>query len=109
LLDLTPIITNPDPHFTRPRLHVVNRNVRPSATALDPEIVRDAQEALESGKRMILHYTIQNAHRTVGARLAGEIARRYGSNGLPAGTIEMRFKGSAGQSFGAGSSHRMRL
>ena len=39
LLDLTPIITNPDPHFTRPRLHVVNRNVRPSDTALDPEIV----------------------------------------------------------------------
>ncbi|MFN8633706.1 MAG: glutamate synthase large subunit [Chloroflexota bacterium] len=109
LLDLTPIITNPDPHFTRPRLHVVNRNVRPSDTALDPEIVRDAQEALESGKKMTLHYTIQNAHRTVGARLAGEIARRYGSKGLPAGTIEMRFKGSAGQSFGAWATSGMRL
>jgi glutamate synthase (NADPH/NADH) large chain/glutamate synthase (ferredoxin) len=108
-LDLTPIITAADPSFTRPRIHVVNRNVRPTDTALDPEIVRDAQEALESGKRVSLHYTIQNAHRTVGARLAGEIARRYGSKGLPAGTIEMRFKGSAGQSFGAWATNGMRL
>src|SRR3954451_25494159 len=108
-LDLSPITTAADPSFTRPRLHVVNRNVRPSDTALDPEIVRDAQEALESGKRVSLHYTIQNAHRTVGARLAGEIARRYGSKGLPAGTIEIRLKGSAGQSFGAWATNGMRL
>ena len=94
LLDLTPILTRPT-RAARPRIHVVNRNVRPSDTALDPEIIRDAQEALESGKRVSLHYTIQNAHRTVGARLAGEIARRYGSKGLPKGTIEMRFKGAA--------------
>ena len=109
LLDLTPILTPADPSGTRPRLHVVNRNVRPSDTALDPEIMRDAQEALESGKRVSLHYTIQNAHRTVGARLAGEIARRYGAKGLPDGTIEMRFKGSAGQSFGAWATNGMRL
>src|SRR5918999_1755983 len=109
LLDLTPIITPADPSGTRPRIHVVNRNVRPSDTALDPEIVRDAQEALENGKRVSLHYTIQNAHRTVGARLAGEIARRYGARGLPKGTIEMRFKGSAGQSFGAWATNGMRL
>jgi glutamate synthase domain-containing protein 3 len=109
LLDLSPILTPADPSGTRPRLHVVNRNVRPSDTALDPEIMRDAQEAVESGKRVTLSYTIQNAHRTVGARLAGEIARRYGSTGLPAGTIEMRFKGSAGQSFGAWATNGMRL
>jgi glutamate synthase domain-containing protein 3 len=64
---------------------------------------------LETGKRVSLHYTIQNAHRTVGARLAGEIARRYGAKGLPKGTIEMRFKGSAGQSFGAWATNGMRL
>jgi glutamate synthase (NADPH/NADH) large chain/glutamate synthase (ferredoxin) len=108
-LDLTPIITSADPSGTLPRLHVVNRNVRPADTSLNPEIMRDAQEALESGKRVSLHYTIQNAHRTVGAQLAGEIARRYGSAGLPAGTIEMRFKGSAGQSFGAWATSGMRL
>jgi glutamate synthase (NADPH/NADH) large chain/glutamate synthase (ferredoxin) len=109
LLDLTPILTPADPSGTRPRLHVVNRNVRPSDTSLDPEIIRDAQDAVENGKRMSLHYTIQNAHRTVGARLAGEIARRYGSKGLADGTIEMRFKGSAGQSFGAWATNGMRL
>jgi len=109
LLDLSPILTRVDPSGTGPRIHVVNRNVRPSDTALDPEIVRDAQEALETGKRVTLPYTIQNAHRAVGARLAGEIARRYGSTGLPAGTIEMRFKGSAGQSFGAWATNGMRM
>jgi glutamate synthase (NADPH/NADH) large chain/glutamate synthase (ferredoxin) len=109
MLDLTPILTSADPSGTRPRIHVVNRNVRPTDTALDPEIIRDAQEAVESGKRVTLHYTIQNAHRTVGARLAGEIARRYGSKGLPPGTIEMRFRGSAGQSFGAWATNGMRL
>jgi glutamate synthase (ferredoxin) len=109
LLDLTPVLTRVDPTGSRPRIHVVNRNVRPSDTALDPEIVRDAQDALESGKRMTLSYTIQNAHRTVGARLAGEIARRYGSKGLPDGAIELRFKGSAGQSFGAWATNGMRM
>ena len=109
LLDLSPILTRVDPTGSRPRIHVVNRNVRPSDTALDPEIVRDAQDALETGKRVTLPYTIQNAHRTVGARLAGEIARRYGSKGLPDGTIEMRFKGSAGQSFGAWATNGMRM
>jgi glutamate synthase (NADPH) large chain len=44
---------------------------------------------------------IRNVHRTVGAMLSGEIARRYGSAGLPDDTIRFRFTGSAGQSFGA--------
>ncbi|MCC6174617.1 MAG: glutamate synthase large subunit [Chloroflexi bacterium] len=109
LLDLKAIITPADPSGTRPRIHVMNRNTRPTDTALDPEIVRDAQEALDAGKRMTLSYTIQNAHRSVGSRLAGEIARRHGSVGLPPDTIELRFKGSAGQSFGAWATTGMRL
>src|SRR5262249_29587857 len=44
---------------------------------------------------------IRNLNRTVGGMLAGEVARRHGQAGLPAGTIELSFKGSAGQSFGA--------
>jgi glutamate synthase (NADPH) large chain len=44
---------------------------------------------------------IRNTHRTVGAMLSGEIARRYGSEGLPDDTIRFQFTGSAGQSFGA--------
>jgi glutamate synthase (NADPH) large chain len=46
-------------------------------------------------------FAIRNVHRTVGAMLGGEIARRYGSAGLPDGTIHFKFRGSAGQSFGA--------
>ena len=108
-LDLSAILAPADPSGTRPRIHVVSRNARPSDTALDPEIIRDAQEGLDSGKRVRLAYTIQNAHRAVGTRLAGEIARRYGSTGLPEGTIEIRFRGSAGQSFGAWATNGMRL
>ena len=48
-----------------------------------------------------MSYPIRNVHRTVGAMLSGEIARRYGSEGLPDDTIRIKFKGSAGQSFGA--------
>ena len=108
-LDLAALIAPADPSGTRPRLHVVSRNARPTDTSLEPEIIRDAQEALDHGKRVRLSYTIQNAHRSAGARLAGEIARRYGSAGLPPSTIEMRFKGSAGQSFGAWATNGMRL
>jgi glutamate synthase domain-containing protein 3 len=48
-----------------------------------------------------MSFPIRNVHRTVGAMLSGEIARRYGSDGLPDDTIKIRFAGSAGQSFGA--------
>jgi len=50
---------------------------------------------------MVLEHAIHNTDRTVGARLAGEIARRYGDVGLPTGTIRVTLTGSAGQSFGA--------
>ncbi len=108
-LDLGGILTPADPSGTRPRFHVQSRNPRPLDVALDPEIIRDAQAALEGGKRVRLSYTIQNAHRAVGTRLAGEIARRYGSAGLPDETIEIRFRGTAGQSFGAWATNGMRL
>nr|MBA2447118.1 glutamate synthase subunit alpha [Chloroflexota bacterium] len=108
-LDLSAILAPADPSGSRPRLHVVDRNVRPNDTSLDPQIIRDAQEALERGKRVRLSYSIQNAHRAVGTRLAGEIARRFGSAGLPEDTIEVRFRGSAGQSFGAWATNGMRL
>ena len=54
-------------------------------------------------------FAIRNVHRTVGAMLGGEIARRYGSAGLPEGTIHFKFNGSAGQSFGAFVPHGVTL
>jgi glutamate synthase domain-containing protein 2/glutamate synthase domain-containing protein 1/glutamate synthase domain-containing protein 3 len=71
------------------------------AAALDHVLVEKAAPALESKAQVTGSYKIRNVHRTVGAMLGGEIARRYGSAGLPDGTIHFRFQGSAGQSFGA--------
>ncbi|HTX77085.1 MAG TPA: glutamate synthase large subunit [Terracidiphilus sp.] len=69
--------------------------------ALDHALIEKAAPALKSKKPVKAAFAIRNVHRTVGAMLGGEIARRYGSAGLPDGTIHYKFTGSAGQSFGA--------
>ncbi|MFB3829298.1 MAG: glutamate synthase large subunit [Bryobacteraceae bacterium] len=69
--------------------------------ALDYQLIQQAREALESHAPVQMRFEIKNVHRTVGAMLSGEVARRYGSAGLPDDTIRCRFEGSAGQSFGA--------
>ncbi|HET8654557.1 MAG TPA: glutamate synthase large subunit [Longimicrobiaceae bacterium] len=70
-------------------------------TSLDHELIRLARPALERGGRISAELPITNTHRAVGAMLSGEIARRYGAEGLPDGAIRVRFTGAAGQSFGA--------
>src|SRR3981081_1587556 len=67
--------------------------------ALDYKLIDHAAEALESKTPVEFKLPIRNVHRTVGAMLSGEIARRYGSAGLPDDTIKFYFWGSAGQSF----------
>ena len=67
----------------------------------DRAMIAAAKEALENKKPIELEYTISNTDRSAGAMLAGEVARRYGHEGLPDSTINVKFKGSAGQSFGA--------
>ncbi|HYO81534.1 MAG TPA: glutamate synthase large subunit, partial [Bryobacteraceae bacterium] len=69
--------------------------------ALDYKLIDHATHALENRTRVELELPIRNTHRTVGAMLSGDIARRYGSLGLPEDTIKFHFVGSAGQSFGA--------
>jgi glutamate synthase (NADPH/NADH) large chain len=69
--------------------------------ALDHALIAKAKPALESQTPVTASFAIRNVHRTVGAMLGGQIARRYGSVGLPDGTIHYKFRGSAGQSFGA--------
>ena len=70
-------------------------------TALDKTLIEYAKPALENGSQVDFKLPIRNVDRTVGAMLSGEIARKYGSKGLPAETIHFTFTGSAGQSFGA--------
>ena len=69
--------------------------------ALDYKLIEMAQEALENGTPVSLSMPIRNVHRTLGTMLSGEIARRYGSAGLPDDTVQVHFTGCAGQSFGA--------
>jgi glutamate synthase domain-containing protein 3 len=69
--------------------------------ALDHALIAEAAPALKAKTPVRASFAIRNVHRTVGAMLGGEIARRYGSAGLPDETIHYKFSGSAGQSFGA--------
>ena len=68
---------------------------------LDQQMLKAAAKAIEHQEEVSLDYAIKNTDRAVGAMLSGEIAQRYGLQGLPEGTIKVKFKGSAGQSFGA--------
>jgi glutamate synthase domain-containing protein 3 len=68
---------------------------------LDHQLIARATAALENREPVEMSFPIRNVHRTVGAMLSGEIARRYGSEGLPDDTVRINFEGSAGQSFGA--------
>lgn len=70
-------------------------------SVLDTTIVKDAAPALENQKDVSLEYAISNTDRSVGAMLSGAVAYKYGQKGLPDETINVKFKGSAGQSFGA--------
>ena len=99
-LDLTEILSPADPTGDRPRYRLQERNNRID-TPLDDQILVDAALAIENKEPIQLSYTIRNTHRTVGAKLSGEIAFQYGDTPLPKETIRCYFKGSAGQSFGA--------
>ena len=99
-VDLTSVFTMPELADGTPR----HRTRAPDPVlddALDWELIRDAEPALERGERVQLSTTVRNVNRTVGGLLSSEIARRFGPEGLPDGSIEVALTGSAGQSFGA--------
>ena len=76
-----------------------------NGTILDLQMVNAAQKALEHKEEVTLDYAIRNTDRAVGAMLSGVVAKRYGNAGLPDDTISVKFKGAAGQSFGAFLTH----
>ncbi len=100
-IELGQMLLDPDPTWTRPRRNVQARNDPLPAETLDDWLYAAALPAVASRTPIALEHEIHNTDRTVGARLAGEIARRYGDAGLPPGTLRVTFRGSAGQSFGA--------
>ena len=99
-LDFSKILYNP-PMPQRVARRCVQAQDHGLEQALDYQLIEHAREALENRLPVEIKLPIRNVHRTVGAMLSGEIARRYGSEGLPEDTIRCAFSGSAGQSFGA--------
>ena len=82
------------------RYHTTSQ-IHDLASVLDLQIIRGAQHAIEQKEEVNLDFAIKNTDRAVGAMLSGTIAERYGAEALPDKTINVKFKGSAGQSFGA--------
>ena len=99
-IDLSDLLAMPDTpkhvatHHCQSQDHGLDR-------ALDHELIAKSKRALEHQKPVRIDAPIRNANRTVGAMLSGEVAKRYGEDGLLEDTIQCSFKGSAGQSFGA--------
>ncbi|WP_334141989.1 glutamate synthase large subunit [Rhabdothermincola sp.] len=99
-LDLTPILTMPALAEGASR-HRVREQDHGLEHALDNELIRLSQPALERGEPVRIELPIRNVNRTVGTMLGHELTKRYGGAGLPDDTITVQFTGSAGQSFGA--------
>ncbi len=76
---------------------------------LDFTILKEAKLAIEKKVKMSLSYEIKNTDRTVGTIVSNEISKLYGAKGLPKDTLEINFKGAAGQSFGAFGAHGLTL
>ena len=98
LLDFSRMLCRMDSNAA---LHHCTEQKHDIAHVKDVEMLAAAAPALESRREVSLEYAIGNTDRAVGAMLSGAVATRYGNDGLPDGTISVKFKGSAGQSFGA--------
>ena len=82
-------------------LYHTTEQIHDLANVLDQQLVRGAQKAIEKQEEVNLDFAIKNTDRAAGAMLSGAIAAKYGEAGLPDKTVNVKFKGSAGQSFGA--------
>ncbi len=97
LSDLTAFL----PAATRNALYKVESQHHKIDSVIDHQLIEQSKPAIENKEAVTIHMPIQNTDRTTGAMLSGTIAKKYGSEGLPKGSIVARFAGSAGQSFGA--------
>lgn len=100
LLDFSRILYFPMAFQDRALYHVAD-SLHEMGAVKDLQLIEDARPALEGKQDLLLSYPIVNTDRSVGAMLSGVIAQQYGETGLPEQALKIRFKGSAGQSFGA--------
>ena len=99
-LDLNPILAKVDAPDEERRFNIPGfRNEVPDS--LDAQMIRDAKAVFERREKMQLTYTVRNTHRAVGTRFSAEITRKYGMSALAEGHVQVRLRGSAGQSLGA--------
>ncbi|MCM3420624.1 glutamate synthase large subunit [Sphingopyxis alaskensis] len=99
-LDLNPILAKVDAPDEQRRSQGPNfRN--PVPDSLDAQILNDAKPLFERGERMQLTYNVRNTHRAVGTRLSAEITAKFGMKGLADDHVQVRLRGTAGQSLGA--------
>ena len=104
LLDFSKLLHIPAQAATNAIRHTTEQ-VHLTGHVKDQDIILHAMPAIEHRQEISLDYAIANTDRSVGAMLSGEIAKRYGDAGLPEHTLNIKFKGSAGQSFGAFLAH----
>jgi glutamate synthase (NADPH/NADH) large chain len=97
-LNLEPLLVRPDVDSA---LHNTIKQDHGLDAALDNKLIELAQPALTKGEPVTIDLPVRNVNRTVGTMLGAEVTRKYGAEGLPAGTIDVTLHGSAGQSLGA--------
>ena len=99
-LDLSPILyKEPADAFTG--LYKQEEQDHGIAGVLDWKLIEEAAPALEKQEKVLISSPIKNTDRTTGTMLSNEITKKYGAAGLPEDTVHLKFKGTAGQSFGA--------
>jgi glutamate synthase (NADPH/NADH) large chain len=99
-LDLKPLLDPGGLSAAEARFCTEPRNPPFDEGLLNERMVTECRNAIEERRGGTFFYEVKNYHRSIGARLSGEIARRYGNLGMAANPLAIRMKGSAGQSFG---------
>ena len=100
-LDLNPVLHEAESAFMNQDLYCSSRQDHGLGKALDQQLITRSREALDSGTPVSFSMKISNTNRTVGTMLGHEVTKAHGGDGLPDGTIDITFSGSAGNSFGA--------
>ena len=98
LLDFSRLLHRETGHCS---LYHTTEQIHDLDNVLDQQLIRGAQRAIENQEEVNLDFAIKNTDRAAGVMLSGMIAKKYGESGLPDKTVNVKFKGSAGQSFGA--------
>ena len=103
-LDISPILAVPQNPYGQTLHQSVAQNHELDA-ALDQQLIATCAPAIERGEHVHAEFAIKNVNRTVGTMLGNAITKQHGGAGLPDGTVQLTFKGSAGQSFEIGRAH----